>query len=160
MFRRRNHDREAAEAFQRLRQQLLTATPDMFGIEPSERFPNVWAAVMELGLAGGIASVVCVSDTTTSMYTSTGGGMIGAGKHEAVVEANHRFLDAAERSLSLLMSVVVLPAPDQDTVRFNVMTFDGPRTAVGAPDELATGGLPLSPLFLAGNDVITQLRMI
>ena len=47
-----------------------------------------------------------------------------------------------------------------DTVRFNVLTFDGPVTAVGEPDELAAGGLPLSPLFFAGNDVITQLRMV
>jgi hypothetical protein len=158
--RRKREDKEASEAFERLRQQLISATPATFGIAPSERFPTVWASVMELGMAGAIASIVCASDGTTSMYTSTGGGMIGAGQHAAVVEANHRFLDAAERSLALLQPVDVLPLPEQESVRFNVLTFDGPRTAVGVPERLATGGLPLSPLFLAGNDVITQLRMV
>ncbi len=50
--------------------------------------------------------------------------------------------------------------PQAETVRFSVMTYSGPRTAAGVPDELAQGGRPLSPLFLAGNDVITQVRMV
>ena len=158
--RRKREDGEADDAFQRLRQQLISASPGIFGIEPSDRFPNVWAAVMELGMAGGVASVVCVSDGTTSLYTSTGGGMVGAGQHAAVVEVSTWILDEAERSLSLLSPVETLPLPDQNTVRFNVLTFASPRTAVGVPDDLARGESPLSPLFLAGNDVITQLRMI
>jgi hypothetical protein len=89
-----------------------------------------------------------------------GGGMIGAGAHASVAEANARFLDEVERSLSLLHPVEELPLPQAEMVRFNVMTYSGPKTAAGIPDELAQGGRPLSPQFLAGNDVITQLRMV
>jgi hypothetical protein len=111
-------------------------------------------------MAGGIASIVCVADGTTSMYTSTGGGMIGAGAHPNMAEANARFLEEVERSPALLQPVEELPLPQPEMVRFNVMTYSGPRTAASIPEELAPGGQPLSPLFLAGNDVITQLRMV
>jgi hypothetical protein len=160
VFRRKRSEAGASDAFQGLRQKLVSADPASFGISPSERYPNVWAALLELAMAGGIASIVCVSDGTTSMYTSTGGGMIGAGTHAAVAQANGRFLDEAERSLGLLTPVDVLPLPEPSEARFNVLTFSGPRTAAGSPDELIEGRLPLSPLFLAGNEVITQLRFV
>ncbi len=161
MFKRRKPQEDTeAEAFTGLRGKLLSANPEQFGLTPTERFPNVWIVLMELAMAGGIASIVCVADGTTSMYTSTGGGMIGAGAHAKVVEANARFLDAAERSLPLLEPVEELPLPEPSTVRFNVLTYTGPRTAAGVAEQLSGGELPLSPLFLAGNDVITQLRMV
>jgi hypothetical protein len=149
-----------AEVFTGLRGKLLSADPQEFGLAPTDRLPNVWVALMELAMAGGIASIVCFADGTTSMYTSTGGGMIGAGAHPNVAEANARFLGEVERSVALLQPVEELPLPQPEMVRFNVMTYSGPRTAAGTPDELAQGGQTLSPLFLAGNNVITQLRMV
>jgi hypothetical protein len=164
VFRRRKREEDeqgmGAEAFTGLRAKLLAADPEEFGLVPTERFPNVWVVLMELGMAGGIASIVCVADGTTSMYTSTGGGMIGAGAHPNVVEANALFLDEVERSLPLLPPVEELQLPQPEMVRFNALTYSGPRTAAGIPDELVQGGRPLSPLFLAGNEVITQLRMV
>jgi hypothetical protein len=164
VFRRRKRGQDGqgtdAEVFTGLRGRLLSADPQEVGLAPTDRLPNVWVALMELAMAGGIASIVCVADGTTSMYTSTGGGLIGAGAHPNVAEANARFLEEVERSLALLQPVEELLLPQADVVRFNVMTYSGPRTAAGIPDELAQGSRPLSPLFLAGSDVITQLRMV
>ena len=57
---------------------------------------STWGAVMETGYPNGVASLVCLRDGTTSLYTSTGGGIIGGGAHDPVVRANHALLATIE----------------------------------------------------------------
>jgi hypothetical protein len=78
----------------------------------------VWAALMEQADDAGIASFVMIADGTTSMYTSTGGGIIGAGFYQEVARATLAFLDAAEAHLELLQPVDVLPLPRTGAVRW------------------------------------------
>jgi hypothetical protein len=48
---------------------------------PSAAHPDISGVVVDVPAQGGFATVVGLTDDTTSMYTSTGGGTIGAGKH-------------------------------------------------------------------------------
>jgi hypothetical protein len=66
------------------RARLLAASPAELSIKPSEHLPHVWAALLDWGLRGGSATIVAVADGTVSMYTSAGGGMIGAGQHQQI----------------------------------------------------------------------------
>src|SRR3954451_12061808 len=66
---------------------------------------------LEFGMASGSATVVCVADGTTSMYTSGGGGYLGMGRHEAVQQANAVFRRAVASRLELLTPVTDVPVP-------------------------------------------------
>ena len=143
-----------------LRSQLLTLDPASVGLQPSSELPTVWGALMEMGYPEGTATIVALADGTTSMYTSTGGGVIGGGQHEAVAAASRRFLAEAERTDAPLE-----PAPSADVgvppsgvVSFVVLAYSGTRTGAVDEDEVASMGHPLSRLYAAGQDVITALR--
>src|SRR5689334_23317524 len=61
-------------------------------------FPNVAGVVVDVPAdGGGIATFVALADGTTSMYTSTGGGTIGAGFHPPVADASRDLLHTVEQ---------------------------------------------------------------
>jgi hypothetical protein len=163
MFRRRKDrkggDDSPHEVFLGLRGHLLAVDPAEFQLTPSERLPRVWAVFMEMGLDTGIASLVAVADGTTSLYLSTGGGVIGAGEHDEVRHASEAFLDATEAHLDRLQPASQAPLPQTGAIRFHALTFDSIRSAEVAEGELADGRSELTPLFYAGNDVLTQIRL-
>jgi hypothetical protein len=143
-----------------LRERLLTTDPGSLALGPSDRLPRVWGALMEMGTVSGTASLVAVADGTTSLYLSTGGGIIGGGEHPQVADASSAFLDAVEAALDALDSVDEAVVPEPETVRFTALTYDGLRGGGAPEDDLGAGRHPLSPLFVAGHDVLTQLRLI
>jgi hypothetical protein len=121
--------------------------------------PGSWVALMEMGIDRGVASVVAVSDGSTSLYTSTGGGVIGAGDHASVAEANSAFLASIEQLRPVIPPTDAYPLPGSGEVRFSVHWPDGSRgSAVARNEELAEGTHPLSAAFAAGQDVITAMR--
>jgi hypothetical protein len=115
---------------------------------------------MEMGLDMGTASLVAVADGTTSLYLSTGGGVLGAGAHQAVRRASEAFLDAAEADLDRLQVVSDAPLPKTGAIRFHALTFESLRSAEVQERELVNGRSELAPLFAAGDEVLTQLRLI
>jgi hypothetical protein len=173
MFRRRRRAQPATstephETFLGLREMIITISPSEVGLNPSERFPRVWGALLEFGRGEGTASLVTLTDGTTSLYTSAGGGIIGGGEHETVAEASRAYLDAVEARLDRLAPVAELPLPRPGTVRFNVLAHDGRFTAEadqrdlerGLERDLEVGQDALYDLFIAGNDVLTELRLL
>jgi hypothetical protein len=57
-------------------------------------------------------TLVCLSDGTTSLYTSSGFGIIGGGEHEAVVRENPKLLEVLNDQLAHLS-----PSTDQSLPR-------------------------------------------
>jgi hypothetical protein len=113
---------------------------------------------MEMGFAEGVATIATLADGTTSMYTSTGGGVIGGGEHESVTAAARRFLAEVEQTLEALSSESEPDLPPDGVVSFVALTYSGRRTGGASEDELASMHHPLSRLYAAGQDVITALR--
>lgn len=145
----------------RLRHYALSATAEELEIAPTETRPRVWGAVMELGYATGIATLMSLADGTTSLYFSNGGGVIGAGEHAPVREAAEAFLDAAEAHLDRFQPVETTPAPPTPRigrVRLYARTFDGTLGVEATDEELSRGLHPLSALFHAGHAVIAAIR--
>jgi hypothetical protein len=52
--------------------------------------------MMDLEVGGGVASVTSFADGTTSLYLSTGGGIIGTGTHPQANEESRAFVALAE----------------------------------------------------------------
>ena len=151
---------DAKPVYLALRGSLLETDPASLGLAPSPGGRRVWAVVMDTAFPEGVASLVVVADGTTSLYTSTGGGTIGAGAHEHVAAASRAFLDRVDGALDLLVPASSFPLPSTGRVRFCVLTFDGGRTAEADEQDLGEGRHPLSGVFLAGHDVLTELREI
>jgi hypothetical protein len=116
-------------------------------------------AAFEMGTGGACATVVCVADGTTSLYLSTGGGQIGLGQHEPIRQANAAFRAAVTAHLEQLAPVATVPLVAQDEVHVVAVTADGLRLLRWREDELSESS-PDWPLYLAGQDVVTQIRLL
>lgn len=139
---------------------ILSLDPREAGLEPSERFPHTYGAVMETGYAEGSSTLVSLSDGTTSLYLSSGGGFIGGGAHELVATASLAFIDAVESSLGDFAVAPDDAVPSAGHVSLLALTFGGARRVLAAEADLGSGRHPASPIFYAAHDVITQFRLL
>jgi len=80
-----------------LRAKLLRAKPADFGLAATPELPRVWGAMMEMRIGAADVSLVVVAEGSTSLYFSTGGGVIGGGEHESVRAANRKLLGVIEK---------------------------------------------------------------
>jgi hypothetical protein len=153
LFRRRSQSPGAD-----LRVQILHTDPSTLGFSPSDG-QRVWGAVMDMAFAGGVASLVSLQDGSTSLYTSTGGGVIGGGAHEPVVEATQAFLDAVGVYAPQFLLTDSDDLPAEGYVRFHALAYDG-RSSIDAPEsDLQARTHDLWPLYYSGHQVITALRL-
>jgi len=151
----------AAEVYEGLREILLTRPPAELGIEPREPLTTVWGALVEIGVAGGgSATIVSLADGTTSMYTSGGGGVIGAGQHKGPADASRRFLAALQAHLDVLPSADACPLPPGDSVAFVVLTYEGKRRLEATERRLSDPHDPAYTLWIAANEVMTEIRRL
>jgi hypothetical protein len=141
----------------RMREMLLAMRASDLKLTPTEQLPHVWAALLDIGMAGGSASIAVVADGTVSMYTSTGGGMIGAGQHASVHAPAARFLKTVEAIHESLEPASSAPVPGAGEAAVIALTYEGMRRGhvelrVMSPKD------PLARAWVAGQDVITALR--
>ena len=152
--------RDPAAASYALREHALGLTASDVGATPASRASGVLSVLMELGFEGAAATLAVFADGTTSLYYSSGGGIIGAGEHTEVREVAEAFLRRAEASLPSLSPTTATPLPASGRVRFYVRTTKGTLTAEGGVEDLGYGRHHLAPLFHAGDSVITALRRV
>jgi hypothetical protein len=117
-------------------------------------------ALMEMPVGDATATIVAVADGTVSLYTSTGGGTTGAGEHLSARHAGQRFLQAAADSARWMTPTRDFPLPSRGSVRFHVRTPNGDVTGEAAEDALRARRDRLAPLYLAGQDLITEIRVV
>jgi hypothetical protein len=147
------------EVFQELRSIALGVDLATIAVEDGRPWSGAAVAVMEMNVTGTVATIVATADGGVSMYLSSGGGVIGAGGHAAVQPAAERFRNVAADSRGLLQAPEGFPLPEAGQVRFHVRTDDGEYS--GSADEVAlrSGRHPLSPLYAAGQDLLTEIRL-
>lgn len=144
--------------YEGLRIAALGVTEAVVGQAPPEH-PNVLGAVVDIPKEGGVASVVALADGTTSMYTSTGGGTIGAGAHDVVARASRALLARLEDSIDLFPVDERVDLPAADMVQITLITPTGRRRA-NVPAAAFWGGEPSTVAELIGavHDVISAIR--
>lgn len=126
----------------------------------SSKAQTAWGILMETGYPGATATLLALNDGTTSLYLSSGGGVIGAHSHETVRIANSQFLDVANLNIQHMKPTLSFPVPAMGETIFYVLTDGGTLTACAPEQELGNNRNVLSPLFYAGHEVITQLRLV
>jgi hypothetical protein len=159
MFRRRTpaNTQPSGDTYDGLRATALGITEAEVGTPPPEH-AQVLGAVIDIPSAGGMASVVAMADGTTSMYTSAGGGIIGAGGHEAVVTKSHALLAALQRQIEMFPADDRVDLPPVDLVQVTLITLTGRRRA-SVPAAAFWGQEPSTvvDLIAAIQDVISAI---
>ena len=150
---------DGSDVFAELRAQALGFDVESIQTPDGGPWQGAAVAMMEIGLPNGIASFLAVADGTASMYTSVGGGVIGAGEHAAVRGAAERFRIVAADAHRHLQSTTDFPLPAPGEVRFHVRLGDDAWTGAVSEQALRTGRQPLSELYAAGQDLITEIRL-
>lgn len=128
---------------------------------PDPEHPGVAGVVVDIPSQDAFATVVALTDNTTSMYTSTGGGTLGAGEHAAVAAATHQLLTTIQRHLDAFDDVDDRSLPPSGVVRFHVLTPTGTRRT-DVPEDSFWGRTPhdLTPVIAATQELISAMRAV
>src|SRR5918998_3114904 len=118
-------DRSSGEAY------LGSATPSSLypanGGRHSCTAPEApaWGVLMETGYPEATATLFALSDGTTSLYLSSGGGVIGGHAHQSMRQANAALLDTANQYYQHLKPSESFPVPVEGHTLFYVLTDSG-----------------------------------
>ncbi len=146
--------------YQTLRNKLLSLDPQEVDIHSTAEHPIVWGVLMETAYPEATVTLAALVDGTTSLYFSTGGGMLGSGNHPTVGSAARKITSIAELALEFTQPVKEYPTPKTGSVRFYLLTFKGIHSAECPEVDLKNGSHSLAELYVAGQDLLTQIRSI
>ncbi|HET9085330.1 MAG TPA: hypothetical protein VFN41_13100 [Candidatus Limnocylindrales bacterium] len=145
--------------FADLRSMALTVDLATLHTPAEEPWSGAGVAMMEIGMDRAVASIVAIADGTVSMYTSTGGGVIGAGEHAAVRAEAARFRTVIADARGVLTRSTDFPLPEPGEVRFQARIGDDGFSAAAPESALRGGRHPLSTVYAAGQDLLTEIRV-
>jgi hypothetical protein len=148
-----------SEVYQGLRSMAFGIDPATIAVADGESWTGALVAAMEMGRPDATVTILAIADGSVSMYLSTGGAVIGAGEHAAVRGAAERFRTVAAESRGLLQVTDDFPVPDPGQIRFQVRTIEGAYSGVAPEAALRPGRHPLAPLYAAGQDLLTEIRL-
>ncbi len=148
-----------AEIYLGLRGRMLATTAPEMGVAPADGGPVAYGVLLDLAMGSGTATNVSLATGDTSMYTSTGGGVLGGIGHESCRRASQQFIAVAQTHLEKLRKTESFPLPPTGVFRFYVLTTQGVFTAEDREEIITQGQGELAGLFHAGNEVITQIRL-
>lgn len=151
---------QPAQTYFQLRDRILSLNPSEMGLVPSRLVPHVWGVVMETGYPVGSATLVCLADGTTSLYFSTGGGILGSSEYTPIAEASRALVTLAESNLQHASLIHEFPLPEVGQVRFILLTYSGLFTGEAPQRTLAVGDHELSTLYLKAQGILEQLRLL
>jgi hypothetical protein len=163
VFRRKradDGDPESRNPYEDMRAMALSAV--VTGLAPpGTGHPDVSGVVVDVPAQGGFATFVALNDNTTSMYTSTGGGTIGAGEHQHVAAATQALLAAAQAHIEAFSPPDDARLPAGGMVRFHALGPSGGRY-VDVPEDSFWGRSPhaLMPVIAATQDVISAIQTV
>ncbi len=149
-----------ADDIAELRGMAFALDPAEIGISKENFAHPVWGMVTETGFADGYFTLITLADGSTSLYFSTGGGMIGAGEFAGVRRAVGHYLTGAQYFFDRAEPVEQYPRPAPGKVTFYFLAFDGVYAYTASERKLGIGDDDLSNLFYAAHGVIDEIRKV
>ena len=139
MFRRKQPQSQAGDnPYEGLRAQAIGAV--QAGLLAPSRHPKAQGVVINIPSDGEWIAIVALGDDTTSMYTSVGGGTIGAGEHEIVRDANRQLLGVIEHEVLPYLDASPGTHPAPGFVRYHVLGVDG-LAGIDIPEPMFWGSV-------------------
>ncbi|SHI56574.1 hypothetical protein SAMN02745181_0400 [Rubritalea squalenifaciens DSM 18772] len=122
-------------------------------------YQPVLAVIMELSMAQGVASIVSTADGSASLYLSNGRLTLGLGEHEKVRHAGKEFQAVAFIALQHCQPSNSCPLPQPGYTSFHIITPEGKFTYTAPESAFTQKRDTLSPLYLFGQQLLTQMRL-
>jgi hypothetical protein len=146
---------DAQQVYNDLRNMALHATDVRTNGGP------IAGVVVDIPRDGAFVSISSLGDGTTSLYTSTGGGTIGAGSYGPVAQATRNLLSIAASQAVSFANVDTGDWPPAGSVRFHLVSSPGNRY-VDVPEASFWGRKTheLMPMIEAAQGVLTAIRMV
>lgn len=142
-----------------LRKQMLALKPQDLNLNIPDDKETAFGVVLEFGTNDGTATIISLSTGDASMYTSSGGGIIGGASHENVNKAAIAFVSSAQNYFKK-MGPESMEIPKPNHIKFHILTNKGHYSFEGLESDITAEKSDWAELFYKGNDVITQLRLI
>jgi len=144
-----------------MRAKVFELLPGDIGINRKNHPEDVWGVLMETGFNDGEAySLIVLADGTTSVYFTTGAGIIGAGDHDHIRKVSYTFLEGANYYKNATKPTTSNPLPGPGQVTFYFLSYTGVLTHTSSEEDLGSGKDELASLFHAGHNVIAEVRKI
>jgi hypothetical protein len=143
-----------------LRSAALASKPSTFGLADTSSATQVYALLMDMGYPTATATIFVGADGTASLYTSTGGDVIGDQAHKSVRNAVELLLAVAAESMPWLSQTTDFPVPADGHTSFVALTSTGAFAGSVPTNQLGAVEHDLSKLFFTAHGVITQLREV
>lgn len=145
--------------FEGLRNVALNVTPEQLGLKLSADKIVVFGVLMDWDMEGTTVTTVSYQTGDASMYLSSGGGVIGGGTHKNVNRAAKTFVNTAQTYLNKAVKTETTKVPEKDFVYFYLLTNKGIFKGQVEMKNFESNKSKWTPLFEAGNQVITELRL-
>ena len=155
-----SNTKNSSDAGKGLRMLALSTPASRFGFTPNEEYPRVFGVLTDWNIGDHTASILATRGGTASLYTTSTFGIIGGEGHEAVRIAAEKCAIIADRFYEISRPVTEFPYPNQESVYFYLLTYDGVRLFEGNMEEIDRGTDQALPLFAAAQDVLTELRLV
>jgi hypothetical protein len=118
------------------------------------------AVVMDIGTFGVVLSVMSTAAGDASIYTHNGSGFIGGIEDETVSAAAMAFVAQVQSFLQRFTLTTEHPYAEFGEARIYLRTPQELYVASAQVKDLKAKRSELSPLWFAGQNVITQLRLV
>ncbi|MRG47310.1 hypothetical protein GFS24_19465 [Chitinophaga sp. SYP-B3965] len=142
-----------------LRKMAFNVTPEQLELSIPSGETKVFGVIMDWDLGEGTMSLISYETGDASIYFSSGGGVIGGGKHENVNKASKEFVSKAQNYLGKSLRTEILPLPDKNCVRFYFLTNKGKFVAQETMSNIENNSSEWTLFFEEANNVITELRL-
>ena len=150
-------EQSSENPYQGLRQRALEVSASQLGLTVAPEEP--YGVLMETGYPKAVVTLLSMGEGTTSLYFSTGGGILGGIGHASVRAASQKFISIAGQYLKDMEQTEQYPQPEIGQVRFYVLTPSGVRTYQAQENDLGHKRSQFWPLFYSGQEVLTELRL-
>jgi hypothetical protein len=147
-------------AFEGLRNMAFSTTPEQLGLSLQTGRIIVYGVIMDWEIGGAIATTVSYQTGDASLYLSSGGGVIGGGEHQNVNRAAKQFVSLAQTFLNKTTETEKTSLPGTGEVNFYLLTNKGIYIGKEQMKNFESNSSPWLKLFEAGNNVLTEIRMI
>ncbi|RYD55666.1 MAG: hypothetical protein EOP56_15220 [Sphingobacteriales bacterium] len=143
-----------------MRSMALNTSADDLQLEYPSNSLQVYGVVMDINMGEGIGTLVAFLSGDASLYYSTGGAIIGGFEHPTVKAATKQFVSKVQTKARPATETDLTRLPESGEVTFYFLTGKGKRRLSEKLQNIEHGKTPVSDLFDAANEVITELRLI
>ncbi len=142
-----------------LRTQAMNVTYEQLGLK-LKNDSDIYGIIMDWNMGDVIVTVVAFRTGDASVYLSSGQCFIGGHAHESVARTAQRFIAKGSSYLPETVHATSTAPANKNKIGFYILTKSGRYYIEDTSDKIENNQSPLTALFSAANDVITEYRLI